>query len=459
MSRWMIWCMAFFCTLQGDAQVERPNILFICIDDLNDWTGYLGGHPNALTPHLDQLASESVVFTRAYCPAPACNPSRAAIMTGIRPSTSGVYLNSQPWRDSPALKNILTIPQYLRRHGYKVLGSGKVYHGRYPDPASWDIFFPSSTQQRPPDPQPSKLPLNGIPNTRHFDWGPLDAAKEEMSDWMVADWVIDQLNQRHEKPFFLACGFFRPHLPWFVPQEYFDKFPLDRIVLPKVIENDIEDLPQAAKEMIRFADHEKVIQYDQWQRAVQGYLASTHFVDECLGRVLDGLHSSHHASNTIVVLWSDHGWHLGEKRHWRKFALWENSTRTHCLIRMPGDRPQRSVCQQPVNLIDLYPTLLELSNLPANQLNEGTSLVPLLSHPEMTWLTPSISTYGPNNHTVRLHEWRYSQYADGGEELYNLGEDPDEWYNLANLEMYTPIKDNLKALLPAVNVPGVARDR
>ncbi len=212
-------------------ETTYPNVLFICIDDLNDWTGFMGGHPQAITPRLDQLASESVVFSRAFCPAPACNPSRASIMTGIRPSTSGVYHNPHPWRKSPVLKDILTIPQYFRKHGYVAKGSGKTYHGSFPDSASWDEYWPSLTQQKPPDPMPENRPLNGIPNTRHFDWGPVDATKEEMGDWQVADWVIDQLGKEHDKPFFLACGFFRPHLPWYVPQEYFDKFPLESIML------------------------------------------------------------------------------------------------------------------------------------------------------------------------------------------------------------------------------------
>ncbi len=432
-----------------------PNVLFICIDDLNDWTGFLGGHPDAKTPRLDQLASQSVVFSRAFCPAPACNPSRASILTGIRPSTSGVYLNPHPWRKSPVLADILTMPQYFREHGYSVMGSGKTFHGSFPDSASWDEYWPSFTQQKPDDPLPDNRPINGIPNTAHFDWGPVDAAKEEMGDWRVADWVIAQLGKEHDKPFFLACGFFRPHLPWYVPQEYFDRFPLDDITLPVVMENDTADIPQAGKSLINFRDHENVTKFNQWEKAVQGYLASGNFVDECVGRVVDALENSKFKDNTIIVLWSDHGWNLGEKHHWRKFALWENTTRTLFLVKAPGMAGNGSVCNSPVNLLDVYPTLVELCGLPPNLKNEGTSVVPLLESPEQIWEIPSVTTYGKDKHAVRLRTWRYIHYNDGSEELYNLEKDPNEWTNLATDPQFEAIMSEMKNYLPEINAETI----
>ncbi|NND07358.1 MAG: sulfatase [Saprospiraceae bacterium] len=446
-------------SVHSHAQEPRPNILFICVDDLNDWAGYLKGHPQSITPNLDQFAKEGITFTRAYCPAPACNPSRAAIMTGVRPSTSGVYINPQPWRKSPVLADAETLPQYFRRHGYKALGSGKVFHGRYPDPASWNAYWPALDQQRPVDPAPDDLPVNGIPNTRHFDWGPMNVGKEEMGDWQVADWVSSQLQQSHESPFFLACGFFRPHLPWYAPAEYFDRFPLDKIVLPKVMESDLDDIPQPGLDMINMKDHENVTRYKQWKKAVQGYLVSIHFMDDCLGKVLEALRASDHAGNTIVVLWSDHGWNLGEKHHWRKFALWENTTRTNLIIKRPGSMRMGLQCDQPVNLLDVYPTLLSLAGLPPNDKNEGTDLTPLLDHPNMQWLTPSITTHGKDNHAVRLGNWRYIHYADASEELYNLKSDVHEWTNLADVEAYQDIKAQLKKHLPSVNVDATMVDR
>lgn len=273
-------------------KTEKPNVLFMCIDDLNDLTGFLGGHPDTKTPNLDMLAAGSVVFKNAYGPTPACNPSRAAIMSGIRPSTSGVYRNSQPWRKSTVLKNINTLPQYFRQYGYIVKGSGKTYHDRYYNTLSWDEYWPALTKQRPADPVPEHRPLNGIPGTGHCDWGPVHVPKEEMGDWKVADWVIEQLEKEYEKPFFLACGFYRPHLPWYVPEEYFDKFPLEEISLPEVKKNDTDDIPEAGQALIRFQDHENVTGHDQWKNAVQGYLASINFVDECAGRVIRALEHS-----------------------------------------------------------------------------------------------------------------------------------------------------------------------
>ncbi|UCE08147.1 MAG: sulfatase, partial [bacterium] len=274
------------------ASKKQPNVLFIAIDDLNDWVGCLSGHPDVKTPNLDRLASRSVLFTNAYCAAPACNPSRAALMTGIRPSTSGVYHNPYPWRQSSVLKDAITLPQHFMAHGYKAMGSGKIYHGSYPDPESWDYYWPSQQNNKPDDPMPNNRPLNGIPKTAHFDWGPVDASKEEMGDWKVADWVIGELQKKQEKPFFLACGFYRPHLPWYVPQKYFDLYQLDEITMPEVKEDDLDDVPEAGRKMARIKDHKNVLQYNQWQKAVQGYLASISFVDECVGRVIEALEES-----------------------------------------------------------------------------------------------------------------------------------------------------------------------
>ncbi|MBT4484996.1 MAG: sulfatase, partial [Candidatus Latescibacteria bacterium] len=302
---------------------DKPNVLFIAIDDLNDWIGCLGGHPDVKKPNIDSLSQRGVIFTNAHCAAPACCPSRTALMTGIRPSTSGVYTNAQPFRQSKVLKNAVTIPQHFMAHGYHSLGTGKIYHGIYPDPPSWDDYWPSQMKTRPEDPMPENPPLNGIPNTRHFDWGPVDVSDEKMGDRQVADWTVRQLHRNHEKPFFLACGFYRPHLPWYVPQKYFDMYPPETITLPNVKVDDLDDVPPIGRKIARpGGDHTTVLKYNQWRKAVQGYLASISFVDACVGRVIDAFDKCRYRNNTIIVLWSDHGWHLGEKLHWRKFALW-----------------------------------------------------------------------------------------------------------------------------------------
>jgi arylsulfatase A-like enzyme len=436
---------------------DKPNVLFIAVDDLNDWIGVLGGHPQAATPHIDRLSERGMLFTHAYCAAPACNPSRAALMTGIRPSTSGVYTNPDPWRR--AMPNAVTLPQHFMQHGYTALGSGKIYHGSFPDPPSWDTYFPSKTRQKPADPLPANRPLNGIPRTAHFDWGPVDADDAAMGDAQVADWVIGQLRQEHEKPFFLACGFYRPHLPWYVPRKYFDPFPVDKIQLPETREDDLDDVPAAGVKIARpQGDHARVTAHEQWHRAVQGYLASIAFADAQLGRVLDALDRSPHRGNTIIVFWTDHGWHLGEKQHWRKFALWEEATRTPLIIVAPGVAAG-SRCDRPVNLLDIYPTLVELCGLPARTELEGVSLQPLLEDPESPWDRPSLTTHGRNNHALRSERYRYIRYADDSEELYDHQRDPREWVNLAGNPQFDHVKRELAAWFPEKNVPQVKRNR
>jgi arylsulfatase A-like enzyme len=434
---------------------DKQNVLFIAIDDLNDWTGCLGGHPDVKTPNIDRLAKRGVLFTSAHCAAPACNPSRAALMTGIRPSTSGVYHNPNPWRRSKVLENAVTIPQHFMAHGYTAMGSGKIYHGSFPDPASWDEYWPSKTQQSPGDPMPKGRPLNGIPNTAHFDWGPVDADKTEMGDWKVTDYVISQLQKKRDKPFFLACGIFRPHLPWFVPQKYFDLYPLDKITLPTINEDDLDDIPPIGKKIAGGRDHANVIEHNQWKKAVQGYLAAISFADECVGRVLDAFDKSDYADNTIIVFWSDHGWHLGEKLHWRKFALWEEATHNQLMFVVGGVTKPGSRCDRPVSLLDIYPTLIDVCGLSRKTELEGVSLTPLLENPNRLWDRPALTTYGKSNHSVRSQRWRYIRYSDGTEELYDHDTDELEWTNLASEARCADIKKELSKWLPTVNVDEI----
>ncbi len=442
----------------GAAADEKPNVLFIAIDDLNDWTGCLGGHPQAQTPNIDNLARRGVLFSNAHCAAPACNPSRAALMTGIRPSTSGVYHNPQPWRESPVLKDAVSLTQYFMSHGYTAVGGGKIYHGRYPDPPSWDEYFPSKTKNRPPDPSPPEKNINGL-NKAHFDWGPLDVPDAEMGDHTVVSWAIEQMRKKHDKPLFLACGIFRPHLPWYVPRKYFEQFPLDDIQLPEVKEDDLDDIPEIGKKIARpQGDHKAVTEHNQWRKAVQGYLASIAFTDAQVGRLIDAFDKTAFAKNTVICLWSDHGWHLGEKLHWRKFALWEEATRNILMFVTPGGATEGAVCGRPVNLVDMYPTLVELCGLPPKKGVEGTSLVPLLEDPAREW-HPTLTTHGRGRHAVRSENWRYIRYSDGTEELYDRREDPMEWNNLAEKPEHAEIKKKLAAWLPEKNAEDSAYEK
>ena len=438
----------------------KPNVLFMCIDDLNDWTGCLGGHPDVKTPNLDRLAARGVLFTNAHCSAPACNPSRASLMTGILPSTSGVYHNPNPWRQSPVLKDAVTLPQHFMAHGYRAVGGGKIYHGGFPDPSSWQEYFPSQRQNKPADPLPEGRPLNGIPKAAHFDWGPVPVEDEAMGDYQVAEWAIGELEKQHDRPFFLGCGFFRPHLPWYVPQKYFDMYPVDAIALPNVNESDLDDVPALGQKMAKpRGDHRKVLQHKQWRKAVQGYLASITFVDTCVGRVLDAFDKCAYKDSTIIVLWSDHGWHLGEKLHWRKFALWEEATHNVMMMVAPGVTTGKQRCGRPVTLLDVYPTLVELCGLKAKPELEGKSLVPLLKDVNAVWDRPALTTHGRNNHSLRTERWRYIRYSDGTEELYDHASDALEWRNLAGEPGYADVKKKLAVWLPETNVPEIRRGR
>ncbi len=443
------------------AQRGTPqNVLFIAIDDLNDWIGCLGGHPGAITPNLDRLAKRGVLFTNAHCAAPLCNPSRAALMTGIRPSTSGVYLNNQPMRQAPKLAGAVTLSQRFMQQSYRVTGGGKIYHGAWPDPPSWQQYFPSQQRNKPDDPVPEKLPAHGIPNTAHFDWGPLDVPDSRMGDHQVVDWAAAELDRKHDRPFFLACGIYRPHLPWYVPRKYFDMHPLPKIVLPKVNERDLDDIPPVGRKFARpGGDHALVTKHGQWARAVQAYQACITFADAQVGRLLDALDRGPYAADTAIVLWSDHGWHLGEKLHWRKFTLWEEATRNVLMISAPGLTRPGGSCPRAVSLLDIYPTLIDLCGLNRREGLEGRSLMPLLRDPSARWDYPTLTTYQRGNHSVRSERWRYTRYHDGTEELYDHAADPLEWTNLAGKPEHAAVKKDLARWMPSTDAPDSPVER
>jgi arylsulfatase A-like enzyme len=456
---WLLLCTVCLNTTPDVTVASGPNVLFIAVDDLNDWLGHLSGHPQARTPNIDRLAGRGVSFTRAYCSAPLCNPSRVSLLTGVEPSRSGVYGNGEKLRNK--LPDAVTLVQYLRQHGYAARGGGKVFHSqkRAGDSDSWDFYFV---------PPPSKLkdrarPRINLPKSAWAPWGPLDVADKDMFDVKVVNWAISELNQTHGKPFFVACGFTKPHLPWFVPRKYFDLHPLESIQLPATKDGDLDDVPNFGKKLARevydpsgernFAtpggDHANVVAHDQWRKAVQAYLSTISFVDAHVGRLLGALEQSEHADNTIIVLWGDHGWHLGQKQHWRKHALWETTTRTPLVVSAPDCTATNRICERPVSLIDLYPTIVELCGLPARNGLDGQSIVPLLKDPIMKWDRPALTTYGPGNHAVRTERWRFIRYRDGGEELYDHNADPHEWQNLATSSEHVDVIRELRESLSA----------
>ncbi len=429
--------------------LQRPNVLFIAVDDLNDWIGVLGGHPQAQTPHLDRLAASGVNFTNAHCQAPICNPSRVSLLTGTLPSSTGIYYLSPGLRQWKATARSVTLPQHFAEHGYATIGGGKIFHSE--GPGEFQTF---AGRFGGFGPRPA-VNLNCDHVHPLWDWGAFPKRDQQMPDARLADWAAAQVAQPHDRPFFLACGFFRPHVPLYVPQKWFDKYPLSGVQLPDHRPDDLLDVPRYGQDLSWSAvapRHLWMVENDQWRRAVQAYLASVSFVDAQVGKVLDALRSGPNAANTLIVLWSDHGFHLGTKERWGKRSLWEPSTRVVLMIAGP-DLPAGATCDRPVGLVDLYPTLVELCQLTPRLGLEGHSLVPLLKDSQTDWPWPALTTFGQHNHAIRTQRWRFIQYADGTEELYDHQHDPHEYNNLASDRRYQEILVRHRRWLPQVNQP------
>jgi len=453
------------CSVEAhSAEDGRPNVLFIAIDDLNSCLSAMDGETTVATPHLDALAERGVLFTNAYCAAPACNPSRTGVMTGLAPSTSGVYVNAQDWRENELLKNWVTVPHHFQNHGYKTLGGGKLYHAAslskqgytgFLDPRPWDEYFPSKQRQMPQEVLPEKVPTNTHQDFYggRFDWAELEIEPNEMADAKVVAWAERQLGRKHDKPLFLAVGIYRPHIPWYTPKCYFDEHPIDRVILPEVVENDLDDIPHAGTTKLKRRWHQWLVEHNKWEAAVRGYSASVSFADDMIGRLVMALENGPLADDTIVVVWADHGYHLGQKEHWEKFALWEQTTRVPLIVAAPGVGRAGKTCREPVSLLDIYPTLNELCNLASVEDLDGKSLVPLLRAPTVVTGRAVITTHGFKNHAVRSDRWRYIRYADGSEELYDQVNDPKNFRNLAGTSRYTSVKGELAAQLPKDDAP------
>jgi arylsulfatase A-like enzyme len=456
--------------LAAAAQDPGPDVLFIAVDDLNDWVGYLGGHPQTLTPNIDRLAARGMAFMNAHSPSALCNPSRTALLTGLRPSTTGIYRNAPDWRTVELFDGITTLPKHFRNNGYRTYGAGKIFHAHtfgpggftgFNDTSAWDAFYPALDRQLPDEVGPPVRPANRNPVARTFDWSPVVAEDAAMGDGQVVSWVGRQLAAETGSPRFIAAGIYRPHLPWYVPQKYLDLHPLDRVELPAVRADDLDDVPEIARrgEPDTVAAHEWITAEGRWQEGVQAYLASVSFADAMVGRLLDALDASGRADNTIIVLWGDHGYHLGEKGRWHKSTLWEESTHVPLIIVAPGVTVPGTRTSRPVSLMDLYPTLAELAALEIPEHVEGRSLVPLLKDPSREWDFPAVTTYGYGNHSVRTERYRYIRYADGSEELYDHESDPNEWTNLARDGEYERVKMGLRRALPVENAADLAPPR
>lgn len=477
------------CFARAASTGARPNVLIISIDDLNDWVGAFGGNPQTRTPHMDRFCAEGAVsFQNAYCPGPVCGPSRSAFISGFMPHRSGIYGNTENMRRSSLVQSHATLPEYFAMNGYRTFNRGKFFHKHATpnglDEGQWAFTDWSNTNGRwGVDPAHLFSRQKGIfdghkgaPTTSdalfarddegtEFAWGPTKENKESTVDYLTAQWAAEELGKPHDKPFFMVVGISKPHLPWYVPQEYFDRFPLGSIRIPEYRLDDLDDIltPSGKKKFSESADFRWVTQKDRtdlFKRAVQAYLASAAYADDCVGVVLDSLAKSAYKDNTIVMIFGDHGWHLGEKLRFRKATLWQEATRLPLMVRVPGITTTRQECPRLVNLMDLYRTLIELCGLPEKPEIDGRSFVPLLKSPQQPWAFPTMTINGKGNASIRDERWYYIRYEDGTEEFYDMQSDPMQWRNLARSKDRDVVaaKNRLAALYPEHFEPGIYRD-
>ena len=446
---------------------ERPNVLFLAVDDMNDWIGCLDSTPSAITPNLDRLADRGVNFKNAHTAGVFCAPSRAAIFTGQFASTTGCYQTANYFVNHP---DIEPLQVSFSKAGYQTFGAGKLFH--HPagaiDVRGWTEFFLRNQQQRQngwpldswshgtpfPDPFPNSVYNKGqtITGGLFLEWGAIPNEREkEMADTIRINWAVEKLKEDHEQPFFLGVGIYAPHFPNYCPQKYFDRYEPEKIRLPPYKESDLEDLPPKIRKIktARSRIHQKLQSLGAVDDAIHGYLACISYADAMMGRVLDALESSPYANNTIVVLWSDHGYHHGEKGDWGKHTLWERTSNVPFIWAGPGIA-KGETCDATVSLIDMYPTLAEMCNLPApRQTLEGTSLASTLTMPTTA---EDRNVFLPHMHAgeyaIINREWRYIRYGEDGEELYDLKQDPNEWNNLATDARYAEKMAELRKFAP-----------
>lgn len=454
----MIWfkrTLLYLCFTPLCLAGEKPNVLFLAVDDMRAWAGCLNkDYPGKVhTPNIDKLAKQGRLFTNAHVPAPMCGPCRASILTGQLPSRLGIYSNHQWVR--PNHPDLVTIPKHFKNNGYQVQGAGKIAHhtAGFTPPDEWHDFQEIDWEDpwdRPRSTYPNKgkttrpkpHPISGMKISRHeFDWGSLPDGYD-YHDPKSTDYAVNFIKSyKADKPFFLGCGIFRPHLPWYAPKNYFDLYPLNQIKIPSGLKkDDLDDVPPSGKKTTRSRDYKTITNAKKYKEALQAYLASISFADAQIGRVLDALRNSPHAKNTIIVLWSDHGWHHGEKNHWHKWTLWEDATNIPFIVAGPMVKQAGVSTDVPVSTLSLYPTLIDLCQLPKpKQILDETSLAPLLKNPQAKWKEAIVIQRDKGECAVRTNTHRYIRYANGDEELYDHTNDPHEWNNLANQPASKPI--------------------
>lgn len=434
---------------------DRPNVLFLSVDDMNDWVGALGNEL-AETPHIDRLFARGTAFTNAHAPSPKCNPSRTAILSGLRPSTTGIYSNSEWWK--PNFPDLVTLPRYFKNNGYYSAGGGKVFHHTpgFNPPESWSEYFDLIDDLKDDG---FLVPYRRSDHIASFDWGPLSKSEMEMGDGATVRWAEEFLSRDHDRPFFLAVGLFQPHLPFYAPASIYEAVRPEETPVPVDKPGDLDDVPEAGQRLAanRVDDLELILEHGDLGEVVRSYTACIRHADVLVGQVLDALDASKYADNTIVVFWSDHGYHFGEKHHFAKDTLWERSSHVPLAFVAPGLTRPGTVSSRPVSLLSLFPTLVDLCGLPELPALEGVSLRPLLEDPSHTWDRPAVMTFGRGNHAVRSERYRFIRYADGEQEFYDHDDDPHEWVNLADDPDYADqIRDHAR-WLPEIDAPGALR--
>ena len=456
----LVLLFAIYLTMCGDyvrGAVPRPNVVFIAIDDQNDWIGALG-HPHAKTPHIDRLAARGTIFLNAHCQAPLCNPSRTSLMTGLRPTTTGIYGLSPWFRTLDEWKDRVTLSQHFKQHGYRTYTVGKIHHGGVGGPLQrlqeFDVWGQAGGIGVKPDAK--LIPPTPMGNHPLMDWGVFPHQDEQKGDYQVASWAIEQLKQApKDQPFFLAAGFFLPHVPCYASQKWFDLYPDDDRILPLVKAGDRDDTPRFSWYLHWDLPEPRlkwVRENNQWRNLVRSYLACTSFVDAQVGRIMETLEKEGLSENTVIVLWGDHDWHLGEKGITGKNTLWDRGTRVPLIFAGPGITPGGR-CSQPAELLDIYPTLNELCHLKPRSDLEGISLVPQLQNAQTRRERPAITSHNRGNHGIRSEHWRYIRYADETEELYDMKSDPNEWTNLASRPEYSAVIAEHRRWLPKLDAP------
>ncbi len=436
---------------------DRPSVLLINVDDWNDWNSVLEGHSQAITPNIERFAKKGVTFSHAICASPSCGPSRPALFPGIAPSRSGNISNDngkRPWRFYAGPETV-SIPKLFSQNGWDSIGIAKNFHRG--DAAEFDTYVP-------PFKTPKKLKKVGV-RLKSASWDIADIPASEMGDYKAASTAIKTIDS-HKGPLFLTVGINRPHVPWIVPQAYFDLYPHETLQLSERRVEDLDDLPERLKLVAGFEAkfgkgyHEMLVEKGYDKQFARAYLASVTFADEQVGRILDAWYASPYAETGYVVLWSDHGYMLGEKNAWSKIKPWYDSSHSNFMVAGPG-LPKGAVCGKAVSLLDLYPTLIELLNLPKPpQSLDGNSLVPLLRDPDAEWDRPVRMTSqmdGVFFESILSNDFRMTRLATGETELYKLANDPHEFTNLAGNPKYAEVIEELEKHL-SFSYPEIPAD-